>query len=86
MTRHDETVRLRHMLDHALEAIEMVKDKQRHDLKKDRMLQLALVRLVEIVGEAATRIGPEEQQRHPGIPWQEARGHAKSTYPRLRQG
>ncbi len=33
------------------------------------MLQLALTRLVEIVGEAAARVSSERQARHPDIPW-----------------
>ncbi len=74
MTQHDDTIRLRHMLDHALEAVAMAQGRQRGDLDTDRMLQLALVRLVEIVGEAATRVTSEGQQRWPGIPWQAASG------------
>jgi len=74
MTRHDDTIRLRHMLDHALEAVEMTRGCQPADLKRNRMLQLALVRLVEIVGEVATRVSHEGQEQHPSIPWQQARG------------
>jgi uncharacterized protein with HEPN domain len=74
MTRHDDRVRLQHMLDYASEAMEMVRGQTRDDLKRNRMLQLALVRLVEIVGEAATRVSAEGQQRYPSIPWQHARG------------
>jgi uncharacterized protein with HEPN domain len=74
MTRHDDTVRLRHMLDHAREAVEAIRGRQRDDLKRDRILQLALVRLVEIVGEAAARVSREGQQRYPAIPWQQAIG------------
>ncbi len=74
MTQHDDVTRLRHMLDHAAEAIEMVHGKGRDDLAHDRMLQLALVRLVEIVGEAATRVSEEGHKRYPSIPWQQARG------------
>jgi uncharacterized protein with HEPN domain len=74
MTRHDDTLRLRHMLDHALEAVEMASGRRRVDLEHDRMLQLALVRLVEIVGEAAARVSLQGQQRYPSIPWQQARG------------
>ena len=33
------------------------------------MLCLALVRLAEIVGEAAARVSTEFQQSHPAIPW-----------------
>jgi len=74
MTQHDDVIRLRHMLDHAREAVEMTSGRRRDDLKRDRMLQLALVRLVEIVGEAATRVSLEGQERYPSIPWQQARG------------
>jgi uncharacterized protein with HEPN domain len=33
------------------------------------MLQLALARLMEIVGEAANRVSSETQRQHPEIPW-----------------
>jgi len=74
MTQHDDTVRLRHMFDYASEAVEMVRGKTRDDLKRHRMLQHALVRVVEIVGEAAARVSEAGQQRYPSIPWQYARG------------
>jgi hypothetical protein len=41
MTRHDDTVRLRHMLDHAREAVAMLAGKERADLQSERMLELA---------------------------------------------
>jgi uncharacterized protein with HEPN domain len=59
------------MLDHALEAVAMIKGKTRADLNKDRQLNLALVRLLEIIGEAATRIPKEEQACHGDISWSE---------------
>ena len=74
MTDHDDKVRLRHMLDHAQEAISVVKVRQRQDLENDRMLELALVRLIEIIGEAATRVSPEGQRKYPSIPWPEIVG------------
>lgn len=69
MSRHEDLVRLRHMLDHAREAVDLVGGKARTDLDADRVLQLALVRLIEIVGEAASRISKEGQKQHPAIPW-----------------
>lgn len=36
MTRHDDEIRLRHMLEHALEAAEMAQGKVRQDLDTDR--------------------------------------------------
>ena len=39
------------------------------DLDTDRMLNLALVRLMEIIGEAAARVPDEFRCRHPQISW-----------------
>jgi len=74
MTRHDPLIRLRHMLDHAREAREMAQGRTRTDLDSDRMLNLALVRLLEIVGEAAARVSDEERARFPSIPWSQIVG------------
>ena len=43
--------------------------KSRDELAADRKLQLALTRLIEIVGEAASRVSQETRLRHPEIPW-----------------
>ena len=53
MSQHDTPVRFRHMLDAAREAVQMAQGKTRLDLDEDRPLNLSLVRLLEIVGEAA---------------------------------
>jgi uncharacterized protein with HEPN domain len=57
------------MLDHAREAFALTRGKARVDLDSDRVLHLALVRLLEIVGEAAGRVSREERALHPEIPW-----------------
>ena len=69
MSRRDDTVPMRHMLDHAREIIAMVHGRTRHDLDTDRMLQLALTRLIEIIGEAANRVTPASHDRYAEIPW-----------------
>jgi uncharacterized protein with HEPN domain len=74
MARHDDTLSMRHMLDHAREAVALVKGKTRDDLKNNRLLQLGLTRLVEIIGEAATRVSQKGQARHSTIPWRVAIG------------
>lgn len=43
MTRHDDHTRLKHMLIHAEEAIEMARGQTRGDLDLDRKLNLSLV-------------------------------------------
>jgi len=57
------------MLDHAGEAMILSKGKSAEELVEDRVLGLAIVRLMEIVGEAASRVPKEEQSNHPEIPW-----------------
>ena len=47
----------------------MVRDTVRTDLDTDRKLNLSLVRLLEILGEAANRVPPEDQSQYPQIPW-----------------
>ena len=71
MSRRDDQVTLRHILEHAREAIEMANSRSRADLDSDRMLELSLTRLVEIVGEAATRTTEEIREAHAAIPWRE---------------
>jgi uncharacterized protein with HEPN domain len=57
------------MLSHAEEAVAMVAGRSRADLDSDRMLNLSLVRLLEIVGEAAARIDETTRQQIPAVPW-----------------
>lgn len=69
MSRNETLVRLRNMLDHAREAVAMATGKTREDLDDDRKLNLALVRLLEVVGEAASRTPAEDRAQYPQIPW-----------------
>ncbi len=69
MSRRDDRVRLRHMLAYAREAVSLSQGRSRGDLDSDRLFNLALVRLLEIVGEAANRIPTEVQSLYPDVPW-----------------
>ena len=69
MTKRDDRVSLVDMLVYAEEAIELLGEASAVDLADNRVLRLALERLVGIVGEAAGRVSPATQQRHPQIPW-----------------
>ena len=69
MSRHDPSVSLRHMRDHAHELVALMVGRSRAGLESDRVLALAVVRLLEIIGEAASRIPAEERASRPEIPW-----------------
>jgi hypothetical protein len=54
MSERREAIPLLHMLDHAREAMILAQGRTRVDLDNDRLLELALVRLLEIVGRQPT--------------------------------
>jgi uncharacterized protein with HEPN domain len=73
-TAKSDVIRMRHMLDAAMKAIRFCSGKTRVDLTTDEQLTLALVRLIEILGEAAVKVTVEVQQRYSIIPWRQIVG------------
>jgi uncharacterized protein with HEPN domain len=73
MNNRDE-VRLRHMLDAARKAIGFTQERQRTDLDTDEMMTLAVVRLVEILGEAAKNVSQDIKDQSPDIAWRQVAG------------
>ena len=69
MSRRDDHTSIGDMLSHAREAVDLLGKTNCEQLKDDRTLQLALTRLIEIVGEAANRVSKTTQGRHPEVPW-----------------
>ncbi|MDP6545384.1 MAG: DUF86 domain-containing protein [Phycisphaerae bacterium] len=65
----DDLSRLRHMLESATEAASYIEGRTRGDLDRDRMLVHSLVRCVEILGEAASRVSADRRGELPDIPW-----------------
>ncbi len=72
--REDDGIRFRHMLDAAHEAVQFLRGRTRADLNSDRQLVLALVKAIEILGEAAYQVTSETQDQIPGIPWDDMIG------------
>lgn len=67
--QRDDAIRLRHMLDAAKEARSFIENKSRNSLDSDRQLELALVKCIEIIGEAANQITDESRKDLAQIPW-----------------
>ena len=57
------------MLDGAKEAMAFAARRTRADLDHDRLLLLALVKSIEIIGEAASQVTEATRARIPTIPW-----------------
>lgn len=62
------------MLDYSEKAVTLSRGRKRNDLDEDLTFNLALTRLIEIIGEAANRVPEEFQEDHPEIPWMEIVG------------
>ena len=67
--RRDDLIRLRHMLDAAKEVLSFAKNKSRGDFDSDRMLVLSIVKSIEIVGEAASKVTQETKEIYTELPW-----------------
>ena len=66
--RHDDAYLL-DMLLAAREARKLTADLTFAAFEQNRMAQLAILKTVEIVGEAAARVSTEYKDTHPEIPW-----------------
>ena len=69
MSLRDDGTALRQMLQHAEEAVSLVEGLTQPELEKDRVLSLAVVRLLEVTGEAANRVSENRRNEAPQIPW-----------------
>lgn len=69
MSKIDNLSRLLHMRDAAIEAIYFASGRRRDELNTNIMLTLALVKDIEIVGEAASKISAECRAKYPQLSW-----------------
>ena len=74
MPKAEDVTRMRHMLDAARKAVEFTQNCKRADLDKDEKLALSIVRLLEVLGEAAKNISRQCRDEYPVIPWRQIAG------------
>lgn len=67
--RDEDRIRIEHMIDAAESIGQFVTGRQRSDLDVDRMLLFAVVRAIEVMGEAAAKTSQEIWLAAPQIPW-----------------
>lgn len=72
--RASDAIRLRHMLEATEKAVEFSDGKSRADLDSNQMLVLAVVKCIEIIGEAANKISKECRREFPEVPWMDIIG------------
>jgi len=74
MLSDEDRVRLNHMLEASEKAFQFAEGRSRTDLDTDEKLSLSLVRLLEIVGEAARAVSQGTRDELPSIPWKAIAG------------
>ena len=72
--QHDDRVYVAHMLDMARKALEITGTITRTDFDRDEVRRLALVHLVQNIGEAAGNVSEAFRSAHTEIPWPEVVG------------
>ncbi len=70
----DDTAYLLDMLLAARDAVSFAEGMSYADFARDRRTQLSILKSVEIVGEAASRLSEDTRRAHPSIPWPEVIG------------
>lgn len=65
----EDKVRLLHMIEATDDAIEFIAGISRAELEGDRKTMFAVIRCVEIIGEAASKISDTTRALAPAIPW-----------------
>jgi uncharacterized protein with HEPN domain len=66
---NDDDIYLRHMLDAAQRVVSICRDYERSDLDTEELLALAVLRLLEVLGEAARKVSQPTQSAYPMLPW-----------------
>jgi uncharacterized protein with HEPN domain len=74
MSQHSLRITLHHMLDHAERAERLGRGKSVKELQNDEAVGLAVIRCLEILGEAANRVERRDQVRFAEIPWRQLIG------------
>ena len=65
----DDAVYYAHMVEAARKAMRLMAGKTREEFERDEVLQLAIVHLLQIVGEAARLVSPRGRATVSQLPW-----------------
>jgi len=72
--RKDDSVYLRHVLDAICRIEEYTRGITHENFLRSHLRQDAVIRQIEVIGEAVKKLSPELKGRHPEIPWKDVAG------------
>jgi Uncharacterized conserved protein len=65
-----DRIRLRHMIEAAEAALGFIAGRSLEEFRSDKMIQFAVARAIEILGEAASKMTAAGRASQPALPWQ----------------
>lgn len=71
---NEDKIRLLHMIEATEEVLSFIKDTGKEEFAKNRMLILSVIKDIEIIGEAASKISEKVKIEYPEIPWKDIIG------------
>lgn len=72
--KKDDNVYIGHMLDLSRKAIEKTEGINREAYDADEDIRMIMAHLIQMIGEAASRVSDESRSAFPGIPWRQIIG------------
>ena len=70
----NDWVYIAHMIEMSKKAIQMLRGIERKSYHKNEILQFAVTRAIEVIGEAAIHVPEKTQEQYPDVPWREIIG------------
>jgi uncharacterized protein with HEPN domain len=72
--KENDRIRIQHIIDAAQETLSFVRDTDQENFSKNRMMILSVIKEIEIIGEAASKISDETKLNYSDIPWKDIVG------------
>lgn len=70
----DNTIYIKHILDEITDIQNFIKNSTEENFATNTMMQKAIIRSIEVIGEAANNVASSFQKQHPQIPWRKITG------------
>ena len=70
----DDSIYIDHIINSINRILDYISGKDRESFEADLLTQDAVVRQLEIIGEATKRVSKEFRSKHPEIPWSDMAG------------
>jgi uncharacterized protein with HEPN domain len=72
--KENDRIRIQHIIDAAQEALSFVHNSDQENFSNNRMMILSVIKEIEIIGEAASKISDETKSKYSDIPWKDIVG------------